>query len=95
MEMQKKTSCLQGSVYCAIDSFAMIRPTVKSTCPNLPPQRKFPSNWIIFFKRKTVIKVSKQRTILGETKESTHVMNNARFYFVNLTEVKKQKNINK
>lgn len=83
MEIQKKTSCLHGSVYCAIDSS-------KSTCPNFPPQRKFPSNWIIFLKWKTVIKVSKQRTILAETKESNHVMKNARFYFVNLTEEKKK-----
>ena len=36
-----------------------------------------------------MIKVSKQRTILAETKESNHVMKNARFYFVNLTEEKK------
>lgn len=90
MGIQKKTSCLHGRVYCVIDSFTIIRPAVKSTCPNFPPQRKFPSNWIIFLKWKTAIKVSKQRTILVETKESNHVMKNARFYFVNLTEEKKR-----
>lgn len=37
-----------------------------------------------------MIKVSKRRTILVETKESNHVMKNARFYFVNLTEEKKK-----
>lgn len=90
MEIQKKTSCLHASVYSAIDSFTIIRPAVKTTRPTFPPQRKFPSNWIIFLKWKTVIKVSKQRTILVETKESTHAMKNTRFYFVNLTEGKKK-----